>query len=46
LRKLIEIKPDRLYPGHNAFLLKDAVLHLEQLEVKMNSPWTTIITKE
>lgn len=44
LKTLIGLKPDRLYPGHNTFLLGDAVEHLRLYDQKMNAAWTTIVT--
>jgi len=44
LKTLIGLKPDRLYPGHNTFLLGDAVEHLKMYDQKMNAAWTTIVT--
>ncbi len=44
IKKLVDLKPDRLYPGHNTFLLADATSHLMIYDAKMNAAWTTIIT--
>ena len=45
IKKLISFKPDRLYPGHNTFLMNNATEHLRIYDQKMNAPWTTIITE-
>jgi hydroxyacylglutathione hydrolase len=44
IKKLIKLKPDRLYPGHNTFLMSNATDHLKMYDAKMNAPWTTIVT--
>lgn len=44
IKKLVDLKVHRLYPGHNTFLLGDATSHLIQYDAKMNAAWTTIIT--
>ena len=44
IKKLVALKPERMYPGHGTFLLGDATSHLLQYDAKMNAAWTTIIT--
>jgi glyoxylase-like metal-dependent hydrolase (beta-lactamase superfamily II) len=44
LKRLIAIKPERMYPGHNTFVLSGALEQLMQTDSKMNAPWTTIVT--
>ncbi len=44
LKKLLNERPERLYPGHNTFMLSNAVEDLKIIDQKMNSPWTTIVT--
>lgn len=44
IKRMLELRPDRLYPGHNTFLLSDAVDHLMLYDQKMNAAWTTIVT--
>ncbi|MCW4049239.1 MAG: MBL fold metallo-hydrolase [Candidatus Bathyarchaeota archaeon] len=44
IKKLVDLSPDRLYPGHNTFILNNAKEHLELYDQKMNAAWTTIIT--
>jgi len=44
IKRMLDLKPDKLYPGHNTFLLGDAVEHLKLYDQKMNAPWTTIVT--
>ena len=44
IKKLINLRPDRLYPGHNTFLMSSATEHLRMYDAKMNAPWTTIVT--
>jgi glyoxylase-like metal-dependent hydrolase (beta-lactamase superfamily II) len=43
--KLVDIAPQRLYPGHGTFLLSDAISHLKLYNEKMNSAWINIITE-
>jgi glyoxylase-like metal-dependent hydrolase (beta-lactamase superfamily II) len=45
IKKLVELSPQRLYPGHGTFLLADAPSHLKLYDQKMNAAWTTIITE-
>ena len=45
IKKLVDIKPQRMYPGHGTFLLDDATSHLMLYDQKMNAAWTTIITE-
>ena len=45
IKKLVELGPSRLYPGHGTFLLDDAASHLKLYDQKMNAAWTTIITE-
>lgn len=44
LKRLISESPDRVYPGHGTFMLNEATEDLKLTELKMNSPWTTIVT--
>jgi len=44
MKKLVSYKPERLYPGHNTFLLGYATDHLKVYDQKLNAPWTTIVT--
>jgi glyoxylase-like metal-dependent hydrolase (beta-lactamase superfamily II) len=44
IKRLVSYKPDRLYPGHNTFLMGYATDHLKVYDQKMNAPWTTIVT--
>lgn len=44
IKQLISVKPKRMYPIHNAFLLCDAQDHLTIIDQKMNSPWINIVT--
>ncbi len=45
IKKLIDLKPHRMFPGHGTFLLADATSHLMIYDQKMNSAWTTIVTE-
>ena len=45
IKKLVDLKFQRLYPGHGTFLLADATSHLMMYDQKMNAAWTTIITE-
>ncbi len=44
IKRLIELKPDRIYPGHNTFLVGNALEHLRLYDQKLNAAWTTIVT--
>jgi len=44
IKRMLKLKPDRLYPGHNTFLFADAAEHLKLYDQKMNAAWTTIVT--
>lgn len=44
ITKLIQHRPERLYPGHNTFLLGNALEHLQVYDAKMNAAWTNIVT--
>ncbi len=44
IKRLLEMEPDRIYPGHNTFVMSGAMEHLELYDQKMNAPWINIIT--
>ncbi len=44
IKRLISLKPDRIYPGHNTFMVSGATEDLMVTDAKMNAPWTTIVT--
>jgi len=44
IKRLVSYEPDRLYPGHNTFLMDYATDHLKVYDQKMNAAWTTIVT--
>ena len=44
IKRLLELKPDRIFPGHGVFVLSGAVDHLKLLDEKMNAPWINIVT--
>jgi glyoxylase-like metal-dependent hydrolase (beta-lactamase superfamily II) len=44
IRRMVELQPDRLFPGHGVFVLSDALDHLKLLDEKMNAPWINIVT--
>lgn len=44
IKRLVSEKPDRVYPGHNTFMLRNATDDLMLTDQKMNAPWTTIVT--
>ena len=44
IKRLILESPDRVYPGHNTFMLSGATDDLKLTDQKMNAPWTTIVT--
>jgi glyoxylase-like metal-dependent hydrolase (beta-lactamase superfamily II) len=44
IKRLIAEKPDRIFPGHNTFMLSGATDDLKLTDAKMNAPWTNIVT--
>jgi len=44
IKKLLRLRPDRIFPGHGVFVLSGAVDHLKLLDDKMNAPWINIVT--
>ena len=44
IKRLISLKPDRIYPGHNTFMVSGATEDLKLTDAKLNAPWTTIVT--
>lgn len=44
IKRIISMEPDRIYPGHNTFMLNEATEDLKLTDQKMNAPWTTIVT--
>lgn len=44
IRRMLELNPERLFPGHGVFVLSGALNHIKMLHEKMNSPWINIIT--
>ena len=44
IKKMISLKPDRIYPGHGVFVLSGALEHLILYDQKMNSPWVNVVT--
>lgn len=44
VKKILDLEPDRLFPGHGVFVLSEATDHLELLDQKMNAPWINIVT--
>jgi glyoxylase-like metal-dependent hydrolase (beta-lactamase superfamily II) len=44
IKRLISEAPDRVYPGHNTFMLSGATEDLKLTDKKMNAPWTSIVT--
>lgn len=44
VKTMLDLEPDRLFPGHGVFVLSGATDHLELLDQKMNAPWVNIVT--
>lgn len=44
VKRLLQLMPDRMFPGHGVFVLSGAVDHLKLLDEKMNAPWINIVT--
>ncbi|MGQ9680825.1 MAG: MBL fold metallo-hydrolase [Candidatus Bathyarchaeia archaeon] len=43
IKKLVDLKPDRLFPGHGVFVLSEATEDLRLLDANMNQPWSIIV---
>lgn len=43
IKKLVDLKPDRLFPGHGVFVLSEATEDLRLLDTNMNQPWSIIV---
>jgi glyoxylase-like metal-dependent hydrolase (beta-lactamase superfamily II) len=44
IKRLVAESSDRVYPGHNTFMLSGGTDDLKLTDAKMNAPWTTIVT--
>jgi glyoxylase-like metal-dependent hydrolase (beta-lactamase superfamily II) len=44
IKKLLALRPERLFPGHGVFVLSGATDDLALLDQKMNAPWINIVT--
>lgn len=44
IKKMIRLKPDRMFPGHGVFVLSGAMEHLITYDGKMNAPWVNVVT--
>lgn len=44
IKKLLALRPERLFPGHGVFVLSGAADDLALLDQKMNAPWINIVT--
>ncbi len=44
IKRMVDLQPDRLFPGHGVFVLSGALDHLRLLDEKMNAPWINIVT--
>jgi glyoxylase-like metal-dependent hydrolase (beta-lactamase superfamily II) len=44
VKRLLNMKPERIFPGHGVFVISGAVEHLKLLDEKMNAPWINIVT--
>lgn len=44
IKRMLDLKPDRMFPGHGVFVLSEAVEHLRVYDAKMNAPWTSVVT--
>lgn len=45
IRRMLELNPERLFPGHGTFALSGAMDCLKVLYSKWNAPWTNIVTE-
>ncbi|MGD2200313.1 MAG: MBL fold metallo-hydrolase [Candidatus Bathyarchaeota archaeon] len=46
IKKILDVEPDMMFPGHGVFVLSGTTEHLVQYDVKLNAPWTTVVTTE
>lgn len=44
IKRMLDMKPDRMFPGHGVFVLSGAVEHLKVYDEKMNAPWINVVT--
>ena len=44
IKKMLELEPDRMFPGHGVFVLSGALEHLTVYDEKMNAPWVNVVT--
>jgi len=44
IKTMLDLKPDRMFPGHGVFVLSEAVEHLRVYDAKMNAPWINVVT--
>lgn len=44
IKKMLDLNPERMFPGHGVFVLSGAVEHLTVYDAKMNSPWINVVT--
>jgi glyoxylase-like metal-dependent hydrolase (beta-lactamase superfamily II) len=44
IKRMLDLKPDRMFPGHGVFVLSEAVEHLRVYDAKMNAPWINVVT--
>lgn len=44
IKKMLDLNPVRMFPGHGVFVLSGAVEHLTVYDEKMNAPWINVVT--
>jgi glyoxylase-like metal-dependent hydrolase (beta-lactamase superfamily II) len=44
IKRMLDLKPDRMFPGHGVFVLSKATEHLTVYDAKMNAPWINVVT--
>ena len=44
IKKMLDLNPGRMFPGHGVFVLSGAIEHLTVYDEKMNAPWINVVT--
>ena len=44
IKEMLDLNPERMFPGHGVFVLSGAVEHLTVYDEKMNAPWINVVT--
>jgi glyoxylase-like metal-dependent hydrolase (beta-lactamase superfamily II) len=44
IKRMLNIKPEKMFPGHGVFVISEAVEHLRVYDAKINAPWINVVT--